>query len=147
MVNIRKLVVSNIVYNRDVIKGWTQAQLAEKAKLFVGGLQQIEYGQIWPSDKTIERIAKALGVETYQLYMPEKPPKPTAGMIEQAELIAQLNSQLKEIRQKIKNIPVELLDVLTCIPQDEFRPILEVARTQKLSIEEKAFKKEEKETG
>lgn len=42
-------------------RGWTQAELAEKARLSVKMIQKIEYGATSPSTTTLDAIAGALG--------------------------------------------------------------------------------------
>lgn len=62
--NLQKWVdwVSTKVQDLREKKGWTQEALAEKSGLPQSHISRIEGGKLSPSRKTIERLAKALGV-------------------------------------------------------------------------------------
>jgi transcriptional regulator with XRE-family HTH domain len=47
--------------------GFTQESLAEKAGITAHSLALIEQGQRWPRLTTLHKIAKHIGVETYEL--------------------------------------------------------------------------------
>ena len=47
----------------------TQEQLAEIVDIGAASLSKIEIGMNYPSDDNLEKIAKALDVEPYQLYL------------------------------------------------------------------------------
>ena len=49
----------------------TQSQLAEKSQLSIGMIGQIETSVSFPSISNIEKIAKALSIQPYQLFMKE----------------------------------------------------------------------------
>ncbi|MBO4704265.1 MAG: helix-turn-helix transcriptional regulator [Spirochaetaceae bacterium] len=49
----------------------TQEALAEKAELSVQLINAIEGGRKWVSKSSLARIASALGVEVYQLFVPQ----------------------------------------------------------------------------
>ncbi|MBU1134756.1 MAG: helix-turn-helix transcriptional regulator [Candidatus Omnitrophica bacterium] len=51
------------------IKGWTQEELAEKADMDYKYLGAIERGEKNLTLTNIERIAKGLGIEIYQLFL------------------------------------------------------------------------------
>lgn len=53
-------------------RGLTQEQLGRAAKLDYKHIGSIERGEKTPSFDAIERIAKALGVEYYQLFLPDR---------------------------------------------------------------------------
>lgn len=53
-------------------RGMTQKQLAGKADVSPGLIAQLEAGKVQPSLKTIERIAKALGVSTCYLILEQE---------------------------------------------------------------------------
>lgn len=48
-------------------KGWSQRMLADHAQIEQAHLARIETGQVEPGVLVLERIAVALGVETYEL--------------------------------------------------------------------------------
>ncbi len=65
------------------IKGWSQFELAEKADISVQTINSIEGLRLWPSDKTLAKIANVLDVELYKLFVPQK-------LIMQSDSIAEL---------------------------------------------------------
>ena len=54
------------------IKGWSQFELAEKAEISEQTVNSIEGLRLWPSDKTLAKIANALEIEMYRLFIPQK---------------------------------------------------------------------------
>ena len=54
------------------IKGWSQFELAEKAEISEQTVNSIEGLRLWPSDKTLAKIANVLEVEMYHLFVPQK---------------------------------------------------------------------------
>lgn len=54
------------------IKGWSQFELAEKAEISEQTVNSIEGLRLWPSDKTLTKIANVLEVEIYRLFVPQK---------------------------------------------------------------------------
>ena len=54
------------------IKGWSQFELAEKAEISEQTVNSIEGLRLWPSDKTLVKLANALEVEMYRLFVPQK---------------------------------------------------------------------------
>lgn len=55
------------------IKGMTQEILAERADLTVSYISKIETGKKNPTIAVIEKIAHAMGVDTYQLFINLEP--------------------------------------------------------------------------
>lgn len=54
------------------LKGWSQFELAEKAEISEQTVNSIEGLRLWPSDKTLTKIANVLEVEIYRLFVPQK---------------------------------------------------------------------------
>ena len=54
------------------INGWSQFELAEKAEISEQTVNSIEGLRLWPSDKTLAKIANVLEVEMYRLFVPQK---------------------------------------------------------------------------
>jgi transcriptional regulator with XRE-family HTH domain len=52
----------------------SQADLAEKAGISIPFLSDIERGNKWPYPETLTSLAKALSIEVYELFRPEKVP-------------------------------------------------------------------------
>lgn len=65
------------------IKGWSQFELAEKAEISEQTVNSIEGLRLWPSDKTLAKMANVLEVEMYRLFVPQK-------LAMQSESIAEL---------------------------------------------------------
>lgn len=53
------------------IKGWSQFELAEKAEISEQTVNSIEGLRLWPSDKTLAKLANVLEVEMYCLFVPQ----------------------------------------------------------------------------
>ena len=53
-------------------KGWSQFDLAENAQISEQTVNSIEGLRLWPSDKTLSKIATALEVEMYRLFVPQR---------------------------------------------------------------------------
>jgi len=67
-VSIRETFAKNLRENRRKC-GLTQAQLAEKAEISHHYLAMVELARNIPKVETIERLAKALDVEVYKLFI------------------------------------------------------------------------------
>ena len=68
---IREQISQNIKRYRKAC-GWSQFELAEKAGISEQTVNSIEGLRLWPSDKTLAKIATALDVELYKLFVPQK---------------------------------------------------------------------------
>ena len=68
MAEIKEIIISNLKsYRKDT--GISQAKLAEKCNLSTSYIAEIEMGRSYPSIKSLEAIAKALDIKTYQLLL------------------------------------------------------------------------------
>jgi transcriptional regulator with XRE-family HTH domain len=67
--DLRKTLSANIKKQREFL-GITQERLAEKAEMSANMVNDIEGCRSWVSDKTLVKIASALEIETYRLFMP-----------------------------------------------------------------------------
>jgi transcriptional regulator with XRE-family HTH domain len=54
-------------------RGWSQADLAEKAEISITFLSDIERGNKWPHPDTLTNLARALDIEVYKFFTPEEP--------------------------------------------------------------------------
>lgn len=54
------------------LKDLSQFELAEKAEISEQTINSIEGLRLWPSDKTLAKIANVLEVEMYRLFVPQK---------------------------------------------------------------------------
>jgi transcriptional regulator with XRE-family HTH domain len=66
---LRKTLSTNIKRHRESA-GLTQEKLAEKAGISANMVNDIEGCRTWVSDKTLVKLAAALQIETYRLFMP-----------------------------------------------------------------------------
>jgi transcriptional regulator with XRE-family HTH domain len=64
----RQLLVRNIKRCRSQ-KGYSQAELAERAGISAGYVGEVEMGRKFPSDEKLEAIALALGERPFRLLM------------------------------------------------------------------------------
>ena len=69
--HIRTVIAGNVKKYRK-LRQLTQEALAEAADVSNTYIANIECGQTWISDKTLEKIATALHVDAYLLFIPEK---------------------------------------------------------------------------
>jgi transcriptional regulator with XRE-family HTH domain len=67
MVNIRDILANNLKENRKRL-GFSQSKLAEKADTSTQHIAMIEISRKFPTPEMLERIAKALEIETYELF-------------------------------------------------------------------------------
>ena len=68
--HIRNIIAKNVRKYRK-LNLLTQEELAEAAEVSNTYIANIECGQTWISDKTLEKIANALHLEEYLLFIPE----------------------------------------------------------------------------
>ena len=110
-VEIRQILAKNIKKRRESLK-ITQESLAEMTDLSVQTINTIEGCRMWISDKSITRLAKALNVEIFQLFMPHQ--------ININELDMERISVLLKFWQKIKLV----IEKTNMQIDDEFMEIL-----------------------
>ena len=67
MTNLRELLAINLRENRRKL-GLTQARLAEKTGLSTQYITMIELGRKFPSPESLEKLARALGLDTTELF-------------------------------------------------------------------------------
>jgi transcriptional regulator with XRE-family HTH domain len=89
---IRQILAQNIKIRRESLN-LSQEKLAELTDLSVQTINTIEGCRMWISDKSITRLAKALNVEVFQLFVPYH--------INKCELTATTASVLLELRRNI----------------------------------------------
>jgi len=91
---IRLILAQNIKERREIL-GISQEKLAESADLSIQTINTLEGCRMWVSDKSITRLARALNVEVFQLFVPYHANK--------RELITSTTSVLLELRQNLVN--------------------------------------------
>ena len=67
--NLRKTLSSNVKKHRENL-GITQEKLAESAGISANMINDIEGCRSWVSDKTLVKLASALKIDIYRLFMP-----------------------------------------------------------------------------
>jgi len=75
--DLRRILAGNLKEHRNKL-GLSQEKLAEMAGLSWQTVNSIECQRTWVSDKTLENLAEALKIETFQLLLPinnDAPPK------------------------------------------------------------------------
>lgn len=68
-VNLRQILAVNLKEQRKIL-GVSQEKLAEMTGLSWQTINSLECQRVWASDSTLETIAKAFNIETFQLLMP-----------------------------------------------------------------------------
>ena len=98
---IRNIIAKNVKKYRKM-NLLTQEELAEAADVSNTYIANIECGQTWISDKTLEKIANALHLEEYLLFIPET--EISSNLIENRQrMIEYLKSREKELGDYVKN--------------------------------------------
>ena len=68
---LRKILATNLKEHRKTL-GLSQEKLAEMADISWQTVNSIECHRTWVSDKTLENLANALKIDTFQLLLPIK---------------------------------------------------------------------------
>ena len=76
--------------------GFSQEKLAEAANLSAQSISDIEGCRTWVSDKALERLAKALNVDIFRLFMPMEEGENDDPQALFYNRLAKLRSTLKE---------------------------------------------------
>jgi len=96
---LRHILATNIKNHRNLL-GLSQAKLAELANIAPGYLAMIELKKNFPSDDVLERIAKALKIESFELFSNKCFP------IEQVRTLQK--AILEDIEKVVKNHIIKL---------------------------------------
>jgi transcriptional regulator with XRE-family HTH domain len=86
--NLRQILAINLKTQRNIL-GLSQEKLAEMANLSWQTVNSIECQRTWVSDKTLENLAEALKIETFQLLLPLETAQSPA--ISSSEALRKLN--------------------------------------------------------
>jgi transcriptional regulator with XRE-family HTH domain len=111
MHQMRTILRENVLRYRTA-QNQTQSELAEASEIALRTVQKIEYGEVWPSDEMIGKIAKGLRIEAHMLFMPQLEPdkawlisavtKMNPSMVNILKLILNEVSELKSPKQTAK---------------------------------------------
>jgi transcriptional regulator with XRE-family HTH domain len=86
--DLRRILAANLKEHRKIL-GLSQEKLAEMADLSWQTVNSIECQRTWVSDKTLENLAEALKIETFQLLLPME--NAQSPVISPAEALRKLN--------------------------------------------------------
>ena len=116
--NIKEILAANLRENRRK-KGLTQEKLAEMADISLRYLAMLELGNSFPSGDMLEKLAKALDIQAFQLFYPTATPegallhleqsivanieKVLSTALKQTENDPSIKKELEQLRQEIKN--------------------------------------------
>jgi transcriptional regulator with XRE-family HTH domain len=81
--NIKEILAVNLRENRKK-RGFTQEKLAEMADMSLHYLAMLEVGSKFPSGEMIEKLAKALDIQAFQLFTPTATPEGALLHLEQS---------------------------------------------------------------
>jgi transcriptional regulator with XRE-family HTH domain len=91
-------------------RGWNQLLLAEKLDISANFLSEIETGKGWVSPLTLVKLAKALEIEVFELFMPVLPAtagqdKPETEKMRRfaKDLMLALDASTNEVNNVLKN--------------------------------------------
>ncbi len=112
---IRNVIAKNVKKYRK-LNNLTQEALAEEAEVSNTYIANIECGQTWVSDKTLEKIASALHIEIYLLFISENADKKVDATIENTRnMISYLKKRQNELNSYVKNFFSETFEHITQI--------------------------------
>lgn len=99
---VRSVIAQNVRKYRK-LEGLTQEQLAEAADVSNTYVANIECGQTWVSDKTLEKIAAALRIDIYLLFISEKTNQNAKdALAKSGENISYLKKRQNELNNYVK---------------------------------------------
>ena len=110
--HIRNVIAQNVKKYRK-LNGMTQEALAEAAEVSNTYIANIECGQTWLSDKTLEKIASALNIDIYLLFISDVSDKNDIDFLKKRqEMIAYLAERQNEIGKYVKDFFSETFEVV-----------------------------------
>ena len=99
---IRSVIAKNVKKYRK-LNNLTQEALAESAGVSNTYIANIECGQTWISDKTLEKIASALRIDEYLLFIPEEADSTNLKAVDKRKkLIEYLSRRQNELNNYVK---------------------------------------------
>lgn len=104
-----RVVFGKNVRNYRNRRNWSQADLAEKANISINFIGDIERGNKWPHPDTLSKIADALEIKAFQLFLDEEFHIPKDNMVIMNRLIKDVSLSLNKslslsVNQTINNI-------------------------------------------
>jgi transcriptional regulator with XRE-family HTH domain len=107
MIKIRDILAENLKKNRR-IRGLTQEQLAEEAEVSSHYVAMVETCKTFPKPEMLERFAKTLGIEPYQLFTVENDPNEPNERLHK-KIVNEMKLMLTDIRKVVKEAVKETL--------------------------------------
>jgi transcriptional regulator with XRE-family HTH domain len=102
-------------------RGWNQLFLAEKLDISSNFLSEIETGKGWVSPLTLVKLANALEVEVFELFLPILPHNTTQDEIEKEkmkrfakDLTLALDASTTEVNNLLKNTVTKVCKEYLC---------------------------------
>jgi len=108
MRKIRDILAENLKKNRR-IKGLTQEQLAEKADVSSHYVAMVETRKTFPKPEMLERFAKTLGIEPYQLFAVENDPNDPNERLYK-KIVTEMKHIALDIKQSVKETVRETIN-------------------------------------
>jgi transcriptional regulator with XRE-family HTH domain len=93
MSELRRLLSANLKALRHRW-GFSQAELAERGGVSVSYVGELEVGVKWPSAETLERLAAALHVQPYQLFLSPEEVQAYQDWLERRDLVGEIGEKL-----------------------------------------------------
>ena len=100
MRKIRDVLAENFKKNRR-LRGFTQEQLAEKAEVSSHYVAMVETRKTFPKPEMLERFAKTLGIEPYQLFTVENDPNESDERLHK-KIVTEMKHMAIDIKQIVK---------------------------------------------
>jgi transcriptional regulator with XRE-family HTH domain len=107
MRKIRDILAENLKKNRR-LRGLTQEQLAEKAEVSSHYVAMIETCKTFPKPEMLERFAKTLGIEPYQLFAVENDPNESNERLYK-KIVNEMKLMATDIKKVVKDAVKETL--------------------------------------
>jgi len=118
--DIKEIFAANLKENRKK-KGFTQEKLAEIANISLRYIAMLELGKSFPSGDMVEKLAKALDIQAFQLFNPLATLDGALFHLEQSIL-----SKIEKIISETANNGKSLQDELQQIRQDIKKDMIDV---------------------
>ena len=105
---IRATISQNIKIFRSR-RNWSQADLAELANISPNFIGEIERGKKWPFPETLSKLANALGIKVFELFLEENSNVSIGNQDVMSRFLNDVSSTLNKslpltVRQSIKNV-------------------------------------------
>jgi len=108
---IRQILALNIKKRRESL-GFSQEKLAELSEMSVQAINTIEGCRMWISDKSVTRIANALQLEVFQLFVPYHTVRKGKSVTQSSALVELRRNILNEAASFCSNIDNQVRDAL-----------------------------------